>query len=104
MSRLVHSRLFGLSFLLAGFCAHGKGYAVFVLRHPERRGTVEEASQLGQPSEEILGGKAATTDFAGDLLDGLLSFDESYFLPEAVTFPWSAAFTCRCWNWTTAFC
>ena len=25
-----------------GFCAHGKGYAVFVLRHPERRGTVEE--------------------------------------------------------------
>jgi hypothetical protein len=54
--------------------------------------------------EEILGGKAATTDFAGDLLDGLLSFDKSFFLPEPVTFPWSAAFTGRCWNWTTAFC
>jgi hypothetical protein len=27
-----------------------------------------------------------------------------YFLPEPVTFPWSAAFACRCWNWTTAFC
>jgi len=53
--------------------------------------------------EEILG-KAATTDFAGDLLDELLWFDESFFLPETVTFSWSVAFTCRCWNWTTAFC
>ena len=65
---------------------------------------VEEGRVSLGTSEEILGGKAATTDFAGDLLDGLLSFDESYFLPEPVTFRWSAAFTCRCWNWTTAFC
>ena len=26
------------------------------------------------------------------------------FFPDVVTFPGSAAFTCRCWNWTTAFC
>jgi len=49
-------------------------------------------------SDNRLGGNAAPTDFAGDVLDELLWFDESFFLPEAVTFPWSAAFTCRCWN------
>jgi hypothetical protein len=86
MSRLVHSRLFGLSFLLAGFCAHGKGYAVFVLRHPERRGTVEEASQLGQPSEEILGGKAATTDFAGDVLEELCLLIRAFFFLKLLPF------------------
>src|SRR6185503_12842352 len=44
---------------------------------PLRRGG---RRQSGQPSDEILGGKAATMGFRGDLLDGLLSFDESFFL------------------------
>jgi hypothetical protein len=42
---------------------------------------------LGNQVKRFPGGKAATTDFAGNLLDEWLSFDESFFLPEAVTFP-----------------
>ena len=37
-----------------------------------------------------------------DRLGAQLAKHVGYFLAEAVTFRRSAAFTCRCWNWTTA--
>jgi len=61
-----------------------------------RKSGVEYPSFVGFQGQSA--GFSTPTDFAGDVLDELLWFDESFFLPEAVTFPWSAAFTCRCWN------
>src|SRR6185436_13175808 len=48
---------------------------------PLRRGG---RRQSGQPSDEILGGKAATMGFRGDLLDGLM---RAFFFLKLLPFP-----------------